>query len=46
MSGSDRQVLLRQVIRNESRYIGLVVYDENAVWGGRRRLIRHEQAGR
>jgi len=28
------------VIRNESRDIGLVVHDENAMWGGCCRLIR------
>jgi hypothetical protein len=34
------------VIRDERRNIGLVVYDEDAMWGGCCRLIRHEQAGR
>ncbi len=44
--GRDAIAFLGQVIRNERRDIGLVVHDENAMWGGCGRLIRHEQAGR
>ena len=44
--GGNAIAVFSKVIRNESRDIGLVVHDENAMWGGCCRLIRHEQAGR
>ena len=44
--GRDAIAFLRKVIRNESRDVGLVVNNEDAMWGGCGRLIRHEQAGR
>ncbi len=44
--GGDAIAVLCKVIRDERRDIGLVVYDEDAMWGGSCRLIRHEQAGR